>query len=130
MGDRSSMDYIDLEIEDVDKFISNLMAEKVGCKPDDRYYFDSIKLSSKETCHYENNNSEVWIDWDDWKIQGYWYEPFCNFLTILHKCGMRGEICLTFCDGSPYYIYFGDKGVTAEIKGDYETYEITEKGLA
>jgi len=128
MGERSAIDYFDLSDTDTDAFVTAFMAEKIAADKEQMYHFKSVRLESKEKCPVDMEE-EIWFDWDDWKIHGYWYESFCKFLCILQKCGLRGEIRLTYTDGSMYFIYFDKDGVNAEIRGDYETHDITEKGI-
>ena len=128
MGERSSMDSVELEIKDEKEFTAAFLAEKLNSTKEDKHLFDSVKFKPEE-CNYEVNDSPIWFNWDDWKIQPYWYESFCKFLVLLHGCGVRGIVSLTFCDGTPYNILFNEDGVQAEIKGDFQTFNITENGL-
>jgi len=128
MGERSSIDSMDFEDTDVDKFLIAFMAEKVAMDKDLHYEFESLKLKKNEepSCNIEG---EIWFDWEDWKIHGYWYPTFCKFLNILQRCGLRGIISLIYTDGSIYYIHFDEDEVYAEIRGEYEKHTITEAGI-
>ncbi len=129
MGERSSIDSMDFEDTDVDKFLIAFMAEKVAMDKDLHYEFESLRLVKNTEPLDAEIIGDIWFDWEDWKIHGYWYPTFCKFLNILQKCGLRGEVHMTYSDGSMYMIHFDDDEVYAEIRGDYEKCEITDTGI-
>ena len=55
------------------------------------------------------------IDLEDWKIQGYWYEDFCNMLILFHDMGLRGHIHMTEETDQDFDIRLNDDGVEVEI---------------
>lgn len=128
MGERSSVSSAELETVDDKKFLASFMAEKLSARKELLYHFESIKFVEKNECQYQTEG-EIWVDWDDWKIQGYWYKEFCEFLNILQKCGLRGQVDLQYSDGTPYTIRFETDGVFADIRGEYETFKVNDKGL-
>lgn len=101
MGDRSSVNYCELQVNDLNKFMEHVISEKVACHPDEKYLWDSIELK----------NNEIYLDWDDWKIHSYWYDSFQLFCLKLREIGLRGCISLIFIDGYEYIIHFNEDNI-------------------
>lgn len=119
----------DKKIEEIKKQIEvQLVTRQVCCSERmyrennfilNKYLFENIKPIDDDENYYDNEGP-IWFDWDNWKIQGYWYDDFCDFLDLLWFAGVRGEVHLDFETGQSYIIYFNEDKVIAEIFGDPE----------
>ena len=117
MGMRSIVESCDLEVNNLNLFLNIILSEKVGSDPKFKYLWDSIRIT----------DGEIYVDWDDWKIQGYWYESFCAFLNKLQQSGLRGSVELIYEEGDHYTITFNENRV--EVVMEKDTYLITDNGL-
>ena len=126
MGSYSFMGYCDLKIVDKNEFVQWLVTEKVGCNEYMKHLFDSVGFEDKEG--FGDDDSELFCYWNEWKIQSYWYDSFCCFLTKLQK-HVRGIVLMEFENGQEFKIVFCDKGVyvvfytTPEYGDDDEEYD-------
>lgn len=107
MGERSSVNYCELYLVDGAILDDVIMAKKIA--GDEDYLWSSI--SKQDKLHYGRDESAYFIDWDDWKIFGYFYSDFCGFINELQELGLRGHVSLCFTDGMDYKISFEDDGV-------------------
>jgi len=94
---RSSVNYCKLEAENGfwDKYQNLILAKKVA--EENLSYFETL---------IKKNDSSYYLDWDEMKIYGYFYKPFCEFVNILQQLGLRGTVNLDFEDGMTYEIRF------------------------
>lgn len=67
---------------------------------------------------------EIILDWDDWKIQGYWYDDFCELCFYLWHSGLRGEINLSYQGYQDYIIRFEEDTIYVDF---YEEQDYDEK---
>lgn len=84
-------------------------------------------LNKKDLIKYANEKakeSEYWDCYikakysfkafDNWKLQGYWYKEWCNFLVEVAEF-IEGEAFFQYEEGQPFYLDF-EKG---EVKCHY-----------
>jgi len=78
-----------------------------------------ISMNKPETylCPLKIMNDMIFLDIDEWKIQGYWYKELCNMFEIFQSLGLRGTLELEEEEGQLYFIRFEDTGVTVKIHG-------------
>jgi hypothetical protein len=117
MGERSNLHECDLKITDHSTWQIYSFLKTQRQNENDYYKYVTV----------ENNN--VLLDIDYWKIHGYWYKDFCNWMIELQKAKIRGVIYLDLY-GQDYNIYLRDEGVFVAIgvETDYiESLNITFK---
>jgi hypothetical protein len=93
------------EIEDIN---TNIMAYQLS---------DYTKFSEGDSLKITD---EIYLDFDHWKIQGYWYTPFCAYLYYLWDAGLRGYIKLCYEGFQDYTIKFEEEGVNVDIYEEQE----------
>jgi len=123
MGSRSSVNWCSLTIKDKSKLNQYLVAKKIEAGND---LADSISETDK--LKKGNNDSDLYVDWEDWKIYGYWLKDFCKFVNELQQLSVRGSVSMFFIDNDVYYeIEFCDDGVYCN--SDKDRFLIPEGGL-
>jgi hypothetical protein len=136
MGERSYLGFSTLNLKDKKRFTEWLVAEKAFNNNDDGL-LDSVKFKHPKDEEYYNG--DLYLSWQDWKIHGYWYSDFCDFVLKLQELGVRGVMGLSYTNGQDYNILFSEKGVYVlyytepQYDDDYEEIlnekEIEEKGV-
>ena len=109
--------FISAEIKDFDKEkAAKLVALKLAGNEESKvpqYYINTIK-HIQEGKNY-NAEGDIFLDLDEWKIQQYWYDEFCQFLWLLQTAGLRGHIEMTYECMQNFNIYFNEDDVEVEI---------------
>ena len=106
MGMYSSFDWESLDIKNLDELVA-LMKKKSEEKSDSTEYWKQLMMDYLE---YKNITFE---GFNDWKLQGYWYEGWCQFLIDIAPF-LEGEVQFTFESGAPFRLCFHDNIVDVE----------------